>query len=79
MTKRKERFLIVICWISYTVASLGRYSYNSNVTLIMDRFAVEHAEASLPATLFFFAYGLGQIFVGLLCNKFCFCIYQSKY
>lgn len=70
MTKRKERFLIVICWISYTVASLGRYSYNSNVTLIMDRFAVEHAEASLPATLFFFAYGLGQIFVGLLCNKF---------
>ena len=70
MTKRKEIWLIIICWIAYTFAQLGRYSYASNVTLIMDRFAVEHAEASLPATLFFFAYGIGQICVGFLCHKF---------
>ncbi|MBR0190159.1 MAG: hypothetical protein IJQ23_07220, partial [Clostridia bacterium] len=62
MTKRREIFLIIICWFSYTLAQLGRYSYGSNVTLIMDKFAVEHATASLPATLFFFAYGVGQIF-----------------
>jgi OPA family glycerol-3-phosphate transporter-like MFS transporter len=37
---------------------------------MMDKFAVEHAEASLPATLFFFAYGVGQIVVGLFCNRF---------
>ncbi|MBQ6922711.1 MAG: MFS transporter [Clostridia bacterium] len=70
MTKRREIFLIIICWFSYTLAQLGRYSYGSNVTLIMDRFAVDHAPASLPATLFFFAYGVGQIFVGLFCHKF---------
>ena len=70
MGKKKEIWLIVICWISYVMAQLGRYSYSSNVTLIMDRFAVEHAEASLPATLFFFAYGIGQIVVGLICHKF---------
>lgn len=70
MTKRREIFLIIICWLSYTLAQLGRYSYGSNVTLIMDKFAVEHATASLPATLFFFAYGVGQIFVGLFCHKF---------
>ena len=70
MTKKKDVFLIIICWISYTLAQLGRYSYGSNVTLIMERFAVGHAEASLPATLFFFAYGTGQICVGLFCHKF---------
>lgn len=70
MTKRREIFLIIICWLSYTLAQLGRYSYGSNVTLIMDKFAVEHATASLPATLFFFAYGVGQILVGLFCHKF---------
>ena len=70
MTKRREMFLIVICWLSYTLAQLGRYSYSSNITLIMDRFAVGHADASLPATLFFFAYGIGQICIGFLCHKF---------
>ena len=70
MTKKRQYLLICICWFSYTIAQLGRYSYSSNITLIMDRFVVEHAEASLPATLFFFAYGVGQIFVGIFCHKF---------
>ena len=70
MTKKKEILLIIICWVAYVLALLGRFSYSSNVTLIMDRFSVEHAEASLPSTLFFFAYGLGQIVIGLFCHKF---------
>lgn len=70
MTKKREIFLIVICWLSYTVAQLGRYTYSSNVTLIMEKFAVGHAEVSIPATLFFFAYGIGQICVGMFCHKF---------
>lgn len=70
MTKRKDIFLIVICWMTYTLAQLGRYSYGANITLIMERFAVGHAYASLPATLFFFAYGVGQILVGFFCHKF---------
>ena len=70
MTKKKQILLIIICWVAYVLALLGRYSYSSNVTLIMDKFSVEHAEASLPSTLFFFAYGLGQIIIGLFCHKF---------
>lgn len=70
MTKRKEIFLIFICWLAYTFAQLGRYTYGSNVTLIMDRFAVDHTEAGIPSTLFFFAYGVGQLIVGLFCHKF---------
>ena len=70
MPNKKQLFLIFSCWLSYTIAQLGRYSYSSNVTLIMDRFAVEHAAAALPSTLFFFAYGIGQICVGTFCHKF---------
>ncbi len=66
----KEIWLIIICWIAYVFAQIGRDSYGSNVTLIIDKFGVEHAEASLPATLFFFAYGIGQILVGIFCHKF---------
>ena len=70
MTKKREIWLIVICWISYTVAQLGRYSYNSNTTLIMDRFSVGYTVAGIPSMLFFSAYGIGQICVGLFCDKF---------
>lgn len=70
MTKKKEIFLIIICWFSYLVAQIGRYSYSSNITLIMDKFSIVHTVAGIPSTLFFFAYGVGQILVGIFCNKF---------
>ena len=70
MTKKKEIWLIIICWISYTVAQLGRYSYNSNFTLLKEYFSINDTAVALPSTLFFFAYGVGQIFVGIFCHKF---------
>lgn len=70
MTKKREIWLIIICWISYTVAQLGRYSYNSNFTLLKDHFSINDTAVALPSTLFFFAYGVGQIFVGVFCHKF---------
>lgn len=70
LSNKKQILIIIICWVSYVLSLLGRYSYSSNVTLIMDRFAIEHAEASIPTTLFFFAYGFGQILVGFLCHKY---------
>ena len=70
MTKKREIWLIIICWISYTVAQLGRYSYNSNFTLLKEHFLINDTAVALPSTLFFFAYGVGQIFVGIFCHKF---------
>ena len=70
MTKKREIFLIIICWLSYTVAQLGRYSYNSNFTLLKEHFLINDTAVALPATLFFFAYGIGQICVGIFCHKF---------
>ncbi|MCR5694277.1 MAG: MFS transporter [Clostridia bacterium] len=62
--------LIVLCWLVYTVSYLGRYSFSSNITNIMDFFGVSHAEAGLVTTFFFFAYGAGQFVNGLLCKKY---------
>ena len=69
-SKRFEILLVIVCWLIYSFAQLGRYSYSSNVTLIMDLYDVSKSVASLPTTLYFFAYGLGQIVVGFLCAKF---------
>ena len=61
---------IFLCWLSYTCAYLGRYSYSSNITAVIDTFSVNHSEAGLVTTLFFFAYGIGQIVNGLLCKRY---------
>ncbi len=62
--------LIALCWVAYTVSYLGRYSFSSNITNIMDYFGVTHAEAGLVTTFFFFAYGAGQFINGVLCKKY---------
>lgn len=61
---------IFLCWMAYTAAYTGRYSYNSNITPIMDAFGVTHGEAGLVTTCFFFAYGIGQVVNGLLCRRY---------
>ena len=64
--KKKERRLLFLCWLVYTVAYLGRYSVNANIGLIMDAYAVTRTEAGLITTCFFFAYGAGQFLNGVL-------------
>lgn len=59
---------IFLCWLAYTSAYLGRYSYNSNITAVIDAFGVSHADAGLVTTCFFFAYGIGQVVNGFLCR-----------
>lgn len=61
---------IFLCWFAYTAAYLGRYSYAANVTEIMEYFNVNHADAGLATTLFFFAYGIGQVVNGILCKYY---------
>lgn len=67
---RKAFWLIVMCWLIYVSAQLGRYSYTSNVNSIMSDYGINHAQAGLPTTLFFFTYGAGQIISGILCKRF---------
>ena len=69
-SEKRQGYLILICWLIYTVAQLGRYTYSSNVNLIMEKYSVNHTEAGLAATLFFMMYGLGQIINGFVCDKY---------
>lgn len=62
--------ILLLCWLAYTSAYLGRYSYNSNITAIMDSFGVSHSDAGLVTTCFFFAYGIGQVINGMLCKRY---------
>lgn len=68
--KDKSLLMIFICWLVYTTAYLGRYSFNSNITLIIESFNTSKAEAGIIGTCFFFAYGVGQVVNGLLCKKY---------
>ena len=69
-TPMPPQLTIFLCWMAYTAAYPGRYSYNSNITPIMDAFGVTHGEAGLVTTCFFFAYGVGQVVNGLLCRRY---------
>lgn len=73
-TNKKQKLLIALCWLVYASAYLGRYSYNANINPIMAHYSVNHAEAGLVTTFFFFAYGVGQIVNGVFCKH-----YNKKY
>lgn len=72
MTKKRisQNVIIIMCWLIYSLAYLGRYSYNANITLIIDDYGVTKAQAGLVATMFFFAYGVGQVVNGILSSRY---------
>ena len=70
LSQKKQITIIVLCWLIYTFAYLGRYSYTSNGVPIKRFYGVGSDEFSLATTFFFFAYGAGQIISGLLCRKY---------
>ena len=72
--RRKNVTLIVFCWLVYTLSYLGKYSYNANINQAIAYYGVNHAEAGLVSTFFFFAYGFGQILHGFFSRK-----YNAKY
>lgn len=71
MKKRvSQNTIIIMCWLIYSAAYIGRYSYNSNITLIIDDYDVTKAQAGLVGTMFFFSYGIGQVINGILSNRY---------
>ena len=69
ITKR-EKFLIVMCWLLYTGAYLGRYSYNTNILPLSLYYGQSEDSIALATTFFFFAYGAGQIINGIFCKHY---------
>lgn len=62
--------MIFLAWLMYATSYLGKVNYSSNITQIIDFYRISKAEAGLPPTFFFFAYGIGQVVNGLLCKKY---------
>lgn len=62
--------LIFLCWLVYTTSYLSKYSYNSNIVAIRSVFGADNAAAGLVGSMFFFAYGAGQIINGIFCKKY---------
>ena len=67
---RSSVLLIYLCWLVYACAYVGRGTYAANINPVMDYYSVNHADAGLVSTAFFFAYGIGQVINGLFCKKY---------
>ena len=67
---KKENYLIILCWLVYTCSYIGRLSYNSNINQIGNEFNMTYSQTGLVTTFFFFAYGIGQVFNGIMCKKY---------
>ena len=66
----KNTLAIFVCWLVYTCSYIGKLGYNANITQIERELGITHAESGSVGTIFFFAYGAGQIINGILCRKY---------
>lgn len=62
--------LIFLCWLAYACSYVGKLSYSANINPIGTAFGISYSETGLVSTLFFFAYGVGQVVNGLLCKRY---------
>ncbi len=68
--QKRQKLLILLCWLVYVVSYFGRNSYKSNISPIMQDYGIDHAAAGLSVTFFSVAYGTGQIINGLFCRRY---------
>lgn len=69
-SRRKQLLLILLCDVAYTAVYVGRYSYNANITVLINAYGVSRAEAGLVGTFFFFSYGAAQLVHSILCKHY---------
>lgn len=63
-------FLFTLCWIAYFTAYIGRLNYSSAMSdMIQDRILTQ-SHAGFISMLYFFSYGCGQFFNGILGDRF---------
>ena len=66
--QKKQNLLILLCFLAYTLAYVGRYSYNANITLMIEHYGVTKADTGMVSTFFFFAYGAAQLLNAIFCK-----------
>lgn len=68
--KKRSSMLILLCWMVYTCAYLGKYSYTANTLSIIADYGITKGEAGVVGTLFFAAYGISQVIHGFFCSRY---------
>ena len=68
--KQSSVLIIVLCWLAYTVAYLGRLNFNAYIEPIRDQLGASKTELGLVSSFFFFSYGAGQLFHGIMSKKY---------
>jgi len=67
--KNRIMLLFWICWIAYFSTYLGRLNYNAVIVEIVQSGFSTKTQAGLVSTSYFFMYGIGQFFSGMLADK----------
>lgn len=66
---KKYTQLTLLCCLAYLISYVGRLAYTTNITNVISSFSTTKAQAGYVSSAFFFSYGAGQLFNGLLCEK----------
>ncbi len=69
MTLKKNRFLLLLCFLVYSISYVGKYSYSTNIQNIITDFEISKAQAGYATSAFFFCYGIGQLINGIFCEQ----------
>lgn len=63
------RSAFVACWAAYCASYLGRINYTAALTAIVADGVFSKSHAGFIGTVYFFCYGAGQIFSGILGDR----------
>ncbi len=69
-SKQSSVLIIVLCWLAYTVAYMGRLNFNAYIEPIRNQLGASKTELGLVSSFFFFSYGTGQLFHGIMSKKY---------
>lgn len=61
-----SKWLFAMCWLAYCTVYLGRINYYAALASVVEEGLFTKSQAGLMGTLFFFCYGGGQLFSGIL-------------
>lgn len=68
-SEKVQSMLFWLCWTAYFSTYLGRLNYSASLTEIIRAEGYEKGAAGFIGTAFFFSYGLGQLFSGVMGDK----------
>ncbi len=66
---KKNKLLLAMCFLAYSVSYIGKYSYSTNIANVIAEFGISKSYAGYVTSAFFFLYGIGQIINAVLCDR----------